>query len=179
MEHNNKKDKKSKLLILLLLLITVIAVSVTIWAVFIRDNTPTVLTPDYAPVETEEHAEEIPNDTDEQMESSEGGGAVSLTYTDEVSIDLSEKQASLLFGNPGKSNQDAVIQIIIQDEIIVQSGTLKPGHQVTTLDLLDGADKLLSEGTYKGKLNILYYNQESGEKAILNTEIPVDITVTQ
>jgi hypothetical protein len=124
--------------------------------------------------------ETIPGDAgrpEGSQDLSYGGGSVSLTYMREVTVDLSEKQAKLLFANPGKSNQDMVIQIIIQDVVICQSGTLTPGHQVKMLDLLKGTEKLLSAGVYEGKFNILYYHPESGEKAIVNTEIPVTITV--
>lgn len=173
--YENKKSKPN-LLIPILLIITVIAICVTVWALFFRDSGPT-LAPDYAPQEEEQNAETIPNDTGEKMENPEGGGSVSLTYSREVSIDLSDETAALLFANPGKSNQDMVLQIVIQDTVIVQSGTLKPGNQVTSLDLLDGAAKKLSAGTYEGNFNVLYYNPETGEKAIVNTEIPVTITV--
>ena len=176
--NGEKKDRRSKYLILLLLLITLIAVGVTVWALFFRDTRP-VLTPDYAPQETEAHAETIPGDSGDKLEQPQGGGSVSLTYTKQVTIDLSDEKVSLLFANPGKSNQNMVLQIIIQDEIIVQSGTLTPGNQVTTLDLLDGAAKMLSAGIYEGKFNVLYYYQDTGEKAIVNTEIPITITVTE
>ena len=46
-----------------------------------------------------------------------------------------------------------------------------------TLDLLDSSEKKLTEGIYDGKFNILYYDQINGEKAIVNTEIPVTVTV--
>lgn len=173
--YENKKSKPN-LLIPILLIITVIAICVTVWALFFRDSGPT-LAPDYAPQEEEQNAETIPNDTGEKMENPEGGGSVSLTYSREVTIDLSDETATLLFANPGKSNQDMVLQIVIQDTVIVQSGTLKPGNQVTALDLLDGAAKKLSAGTYEGNFNVLYYNPETGEKAIVNTEIPITITV--
>ena len=173
--YENKKSKPN-LLIPILLIITVIAICVTVWALFFRDSGP-ALAPDYAPQEEEQNAETIPNDTGEKMENPEGGGSVSLTYSREVSIDLSDETATLLFANPGKSNQDMVLQIVIQDTVIVQSGTLKPGNQVTALDLLDGAAKKLSAGTYEGNFNVLYYNPENGEKAIVNTEIPITITV--
>lgn len=174
----HEKQNNSKYLILLLLLITLVAVCVTVWALFFRDTRP-VLAPDYAPQETEAYAEPIPDDDDEKLDQPEGGGSVSLTYAREVYIDLNAKTASLLFANPGKSNQDMVLQLIIQDVVIVQSGTLTPGNQVTTLDLLDGADKQLSAGVYEGKFNVLYYHPETGEKAIVNTEIPVTITVAE
>lgn len=173
-----KGQNKSKWLILLLLLITLIAVCVTVWALFFRGPSVT-LAPDYAPVETEQNAESIPDDTGEQVKSEQGGGSVSLSYSNEVTIDLSDKTASLYFANPGKSNQDMVIQIVIQDTVIVQSGTLTPGNQVTSLNLLDGAHKQLAAGGYDGKFVILYYNQETGEKAVVNTEIPISITVNE
>lgn len=178
MKERNETGKKRNLLILLLLLITLAAVCVTIWALFFRDPAPP-LPPDYAPQETEENAESIPDDTGEKLENPQGGGSVSLTYSREVSIDLSEQKATLLFANPGKSNQDMVLQIVIQDTLIVQSGTLKPGNQVTTLNLISGAEKQLAEGTYEGMFQISYYSPETGEKAIVNTQIPVTITVTQ
>ncbi len=169
-------EKKRNLAVLLLLLITLIAIGITVWALFFRS--PAVpLAPDYAPQETEAHAETIPGDSGEKLDQPQGGGSVSLTYSKEVTIDLSDKTASLVFANPGKSNQDMVVQIVIQDVVLVQSGLLTPGNQVTTLELLDGAEKQLAEGGYEGKFVVLYYDPVSGEKAILNTEIPLNITV--
>ena len=170
------KKNKTTLLILLLLLITLSAVCVTVWALFFRDSGPT-LAPDYAPQEMEQNAESIPNDSDEKMAKPEGGGSVSLTYSNKVTIDLSDKAAALYFANPGKSNQDMVIQIAIQDTIILQSGTLSPGNQVKLLNLLEGAEDMLQPGGYEGKFIVLYYDQTSGEKSMVNTEIPITINV--
>ena len=158
---NDKQKDKTKWIILLLLLITVGAVCVTVWALFFR-STSVVLAPDYAPEETEAYAQTIPNDSGEKKKSEDGGGSVSLTYSNQVSIDLSDESASLMFANPGRSNQDMIIQIVIQDQVIVQSGAKK-----------------LSPGGYEGMFLILYYSQETGEKAIVNTEIPIHITVKE
>ena len=170
-----KKDNRKKL-IPILAVITVIALGVTVWALFFRESGP-VLAPDYAPQEEEQHAETIPNDDGEKMEQPDGGGSVSLSYSREVTIALGEETAKLYFANPGKSNQDIVLQLVVQDQVILQSGTLKPGNQVTSLELLNGAAKMLSEGGYEGKFVVLYYHPETGEKAVVNTEIPVSITV--
>ena len=102
---------------------------------------------------------------------------MSLTYSNEVTIDLSDKAAGLYFANPGKSNQDMVLQVVIQDTVILQSGTLKPGHQVKLLNLLEGAEKMLQPGGYEGKFVVLYYDPISGEKSMVNTEIPITINV--
>lgn len=174
----NKKQKRMKIMIAVLALITVAAVSVSVWALFFR-GASVVLTPDYAPQEEEKNAVAIENDTKDKMEAEEGGGAVSLTYGSNVSIILSNKTATLLFANPGKSTQDMVVQVVIQDTVLVQSGRLTPGNQVTTLDLLDGVADMLSPGGYEGKFVVLYYNRDSGEKAIVNTEIPVTISVVE
>ena len=178
MEKNEKKKDKSKLLILLLLLISLLALGVAAWALLKGDSGPT-LTPDYAPQETDPHAETIPDDTGEKLEKPEGGGSVSLTYSNKVTVDLSDKMASVYFANPGKSNQDMVIQISIQDTVILQSGTLKPGQQVKLLDLLEGSEKLLQPGGYTGTFIVLYYDQDSGEKAMVNTETPVTNKVVE
>ena len=170
------KKNKTTLLILILLLITLIAVGITVWALFFRSSGPE-LAPDYAPQEMEARAETIPDDDGEKLDAPEGGGAVSLTYSNKVTIDLSDKAAALYFANPGKSNQDMVLQIAIQDTVILQSGTLQPGNQVKLLDLLEGAEDMLAVGGYEGKFIVLYYDQTSGEKSMVNTEIPITINV--
>lgn len=176
--NQNGKRNNYKLVILLLLLITVIALCITIWVLFFREP-DVILTPDYAPQQEEQNAEEIPGDDDEKMESPQGGGSVSLNFTKEVTIALGEKTVNLYAANPSKSNQDIVVQVVIQDKVIVQSGTIKPGNQVTTLELLKGADKQLSTGGYEGKMVFLMYHPDSGEKAIVNSEVPVTINVTE
>lgn len=178
-DADKKNGNRNKILILLLLVITVIAVGVTVWALFFRDTDAPELAPDYAPRQAEENAEPIGDEGDEKLEAEEGGGAVSLSYSNEVSISLSEGTAALFFANPTRSTQDIVLQIVIQDEVIVQSGLLKPGNQVKKLTLTDDAAEKLSEGGYDGKFAVLYYNPDTGEKAVVNTEIPVTVTVNE
>ena len=180
--NQNQKANKSTIIIAILAVITVAALCVTLWALFLRepsagDDDKVILNPDYAPQKQEQNAETIPDDTGEKMENPEGGGAVSLTYSNEVTIDISDKAAALYFANPGKSNQDMVIQIAIQDTIILQSGTLSPGNQVKLLNLLEGAEDMLQPGGYEGKFVVLYYDPISGEKSMVNTEIPITINV--
>ena len=178
--NQDKKLNKTTIIIAILAVITVAALCVTMWALFLRepdDSNKVILAPDYAPQNKEENAETIPDDTSDKMENPEGGGAVSLTYSNEVTIDISDKAAALYFANPGKSNQDMVIQIAIRDTVILQSGTLSPGNQVKLLNLLEGAEEMLQPGGYEGKFIVLYYDQTNGEKSMVNTEIPITINV--
>ena len=80
-----------------------------------------------------------------------------------------------MFQNPARSNQDMKLEIVIDGKAIVASGKLEPGYKVDKLSGVD-TDKL-SAGTYEGKFVVSYYNAQSGEKAVVNTEIPVTITV--
>ena len=72
------KRKRIAIAISLLSLVTVTAIGVSIWALFFREP-DVILSPDYAPQETEVNAEKVPNDGGDKMDTPEGGGAVSLT----------------------------------------------------------------------------------------------------
>ena len=153
MTDNKKERKKKRLLILILLFITAAAVGLSVWAIWFRNN-DTVLAPDYAPQQVEKNAEPIGDDKDEKLSQPQGGGAVGLTYAKEVHISLKSGSATLLFANPTKSNQDMVLQLVIDDVVILQSGRLEPGNQVRTLSLLDGAQKNFPKADTTG--NSLY-----------------------
>ena len=90
---------KTKIIIAVILVVTFAALAVTIWALFFR-NTGPALAPDYAPQKEEEYAEPVTGDSEEKMDVSKGGGAVSMVYQKEVHISLSDNKANLMFQNP-------------------------------------------------------------------------------
>ena len=159
-----------------LLAVTVLATTIAFKALS-KDDASQALSPDYAPRNKEANAEPYDDGNSNKLEAPEGGGSVGLTYSTNVEIDLASSKASLFFANPYKSTQDMLVQIVIQDTVVVQSDVLAPGNQIKSLNLLEGAGSLLSQGVYEGKFVILYYDQESGEKAMVNTEIPLQIDV--
>lgn len=169
----NKKVNYKKLLVLLLALLVAATGSVAVWLYSRGEDV--VLAPDYAP-EEEQFAEVIPNDGTGKKDPA-AGPSVSLTYSDQVTVDLDEKIASLMFANPGKSTHNIVLQIVVQDEVIAQSGTLSPGNQLKKIELLKGADKKLTAGGYDGKFMVYFYDPVSQERTIVNTEIPILLTV--
>ncbi len=158
---------------LLLLLLALIAIIVTVWVI----SNPEIIDPDYNILEKDENLEEMPDEGD-PVESTGGGGSVVLNFSYDVAVDLSDKKATLYFGLPSNSNKDAVLQLIVDDLLVAQSGRLPPGHQVQTMTVQDNAARRLRKGVYDGVLKVLYYNYETGERAILDTEIEVTITVT-
>lgn len=159
------------------MLAVITAASVLVTTLTVLQARKNVLVPDYALPGEESNAQTIPGDRGDKMESEEGGGGVNLTYSDKVKISLQEETASLMFANPGRSNHSVMLQIVIQDQTVVQSGLLLPGKQVTSLDLPDGAADMLSPGGYQGSFVIMYFDPNSGEKAMITTQIPITITV--
>lgn len=176
---NEEKEKKKKrwylALLILLLLLLISSCSVTIWSVFFRDTTP-VLAPDYIPPEIEENATETPDKDDEKLEHSEGGGAVSMEYQKEATIDLSDRMVNFEFKNPGESNQDMLIQVVVQGVVVAQSGRLPPGYEVGRLSLFENAK--LMPGKHNGHFAVYFYNN-TGEKAAVDSIIELVVTVQE
>ena len=170
--------KKQRLIIIILIIFLVITIGISIWAIFLK-KAKSVLPPDYAPRQTEENAEPFLEDSDgNKLQQQAGGGAVSMTYSKDVTINLSDKIVTLMFANPNKSNQDMVIQVTIQDTIVAESGLLVPGYKVTELNLLDNIE-LSGGGKYEGNIEVMFYQEDTGEKAMLSTKIPVTINIVE
>ena len=175
-----KKRKKGILILTIFLsIVAAAAIAVTIWALFFREPAVSVLAPDYAPQELEKNAEEMEDSGASKLEAPEGGGSVNLMFKDKVTIELGKNSASLYYANPAESTQDILVQIVVHDKLIAQSGRIVPGTQVKSLELKEDASKTLRPGGYDGKIILSFYNPETGEKAAVNTELPVSVTVTE
>lgn len=161
--------------ILLLIAIILLAIRVA------EPEQPVVLAPDYPQVEPEPNA--FPsNDNEDKLEASENGGAVAIIYSDQVSYNLETKQVALSYTNPSSSTASVIVQIIVYgpdgaEYLLAQSGAMNPGFVVNTLDGDLDSNVMLSKGGYSGVMRLLFYDPVTGEKAIVNTEIPVTITV--
>lgn len=176
-EQKEEQKKDRKLLWLILLLFIVIAVLGAAVYLLARGGSGKAL--DYAPQKIDTAAVQM-EDSGEKLSAPEGGGAVSLTYSTDVLLNLQEKKAQILFENPSKSTQDMVLQLLVtgkdgEEEVLAQSDLIPAGYRLEEL-LLPG-DLTLSSGSYEGLFRVLYYDAKSGEKAVLNTEIPVKLTV--
>ena len=174
--ENKTPQMQNRIIISVLVAVIVFLLCICAFLFLTREEAP-VLSPDIAPSKTDKYAEPMNDGSQGTMETPEGGGAASLAYIKNIAIDLSTEKARMMFGNPSKSNQDIIVQLIVQDTVIAQSGLINPGNKVTTLDLVPKIKHSLSEGTYIGKYLVLFYDRETGEKEIVTTEIAVNITV--
>ena len=184
-ENSHKSSSNLRILILLLVCITAGAVSVTVGAVFFRKTVSTMLTPDSVPVKTEAYADSVKDESNEEkMKSELGGGSISMAYRKTVTISLAEKTVKLMFQNPVKSVNGMVLQLAVvssdgEEIVIAQSDLIKPGNEITRMDLID-EEGFLWEGSYKGKFNVFCYAPDSGEKSIVDGSVEgISITVTQ
>lgn len=182
-QERNEKEKDKKrlflLLLLLLLLLFMLIISFLIWHSGRENATPSSGNTDTSP-KIETSAEATANDgTDDNRKATEGGNTVTLNYAKEVGINLTEKRASLVFGNPANSNQDAAVQLIIRDTVIFQSDFLPPDTKISELDLNEYAAEKLTDGIYNGNFAISFLDRATGHQAKLNAQIPVTVTVTK
>ena len=172
--------KTQLIAIITALTVTLTAAVVTIvWALFLRDNTGTPITPDYPPQSTEQNQKPLEGDDGEKMESPKGGGAINVTYKTDVTVDLSENEVTLLYANPQASNQNVAILIMVDDIVVAKSELITPGHGVDTLKLEKYAKERLAEGGYDGELVIRAYNPETNEKAMVDAKGKIKITVVE
>lgn len=170
------KRRGMKVLLILLILLLLLLLFLCIW--MLRFRTPT-LAPDYAPPKEDSNAVEIEGDDENKLEKPEGGGAIGMTYLRNVTLDLSEKRVYLLYQNPRRSNSDVMVQVVVQDVVIAQSGRIEPGKQIQQIDLLPGTARLFELGGYDAKLAVFFYDPVTAERSLLQTQGEVYLTVTK
>ena len=167
-----KKDKVMLRIIVFLVVVILVCGIVIAWLLLGNKKK------EYAPIEIDPNVTKL-NDDGKKMITPEGGSAVRLTYSNKVKIDLNKKEVSFNLKNPSASNQDMLLEIIIisddNETIIAKSGRIKPGYGLSVLPLTDKV--ILKSGQYNGKFNINYYDEETAEKSIVNTNIPITIDV--
>ena len=156
----------------------VLIILCVIFIVFLIIKNSKKLTPDYAPGTIDVNAIKE-KDSDKKMPVTSGGGAVRILYSNVISVDTKNKELKLYFKNPNSSRESIVLEVIIlqgkEEYVIAKSELLPPGYTLYNLGL--NSKNKLPKGGYKGKFRITYYNEETGEKEILNTEIEASVEV--
>lgn len=166
-------DRRSKTYLILATVVALLAICVAVWALFFRaPETPA--DPEISPV-ADEHLTPTDDGDDEKMPQAEGGGAVNITYSNEVTISLADAAAAVQITNPTRSNQSMLIQLMIQDVKIGQSGTIPPGNQLAVIPLNENIT--IEPGSYDGKFQLLFFDVKTNQQANLTTSIPVTIRI--
>lgn len=181
--NNQTSTKEGNNLIRLLAVILLVIIVIILSLRSCGTEPAVVLEPDYATITIDDNAVPMtgsPDEPQERTQVEEGGGSVTISFMDDVRYNLSTGDVSLFYQNPYASTHDVVVQVILisgQNEYLLgQSGLLQPGYEVTHINGA-GTSISLSPGGYTGKLKLLFYDPETGERAIVDTDIPTTITV--
>lgn len=150
--------------------IVVAAVAVVVLAMLLlfKLTADKPLLPDRAPSDIDENAF-ISDGNQEKMEVPPNGGGASFNYAREIIIDLQKGTAELYFENPGKSLYNASVFLVIDETVILQSGLLPPGTQLTSLSLSE-KDIPLQKGGYDAELWVQSYD-ENGDALNVNFQL--------
>ena len=171
----NAQTKHTKFLTGCLAAITLISVSLCAF-VLISNRRVKPIMPDYMPVEQDEFVFTIPNEPQEvPIDVPENGGGAIIICDTEITAHLQTGEIDMFYQNPANSPSAVVLQLVVADEIVAQSGSIYPGYQLQDMHLLDTAR--LQEGGYYGVVRIAYYDPISSEKALIDTDIEVSVTV--
>lgn len=164
---------------ILSVVLTVVLI-VTLWAILQKGgDDSSKLSPDYPPQSIDGNQKPIENDNSQKLPSSQGGGAINVTYGKDAIASLSNNTISLYYANPNASNQNVAISISIDDVVIAKSMIITPGNMITQLKLEEGISDMLALGGYDAKLTIKAYHPQTNEKAMVDTEAEIVVTVTE
>lgn len=181
MNVNKSNPLNSNNLLKIILVVLLVVIVVLLLLRYCDDDSGgQVLEPDYELVDPDQNASAIPGDTvGETPTAPQGGGSMSLIYSDQVRVDLATGHVGLYYQNPSDSTHSIVVQIIIQrgeeQYLVAQSGAINRGFMLTELTLEE--DMQLAPGVYEGVMKLLFFDPITGERAVVDTNIPVDITV--
>lgn len=164
------------LLIILLLLLTIIWQCGKDRPAVGPENTETTQGPETTVKQIEISAEDISeNNTEGKLSQPEGGGSVRISYSNKVTISRETGKITMNFQNPGRSNQDIALEILVNGHSIAESGRIQPGKQLKTMQLKDNIS--MGKGGHKGIFKLTYYDTETGKAAMVDTDININIVV--
>jgi len=165
------------------MLALLVALVVIIIGLISNEAPPVVIDPDNPLPEIDPDIEPIEQDTSEKVTSEKGGGSVSMVYTKGVTLSLSNDKATIFYQNPNSSNHSVVLELyIVSDEteyFIGRTGLIPAGSAIYEMDTSE-KDANIRAGTYTGLYRTSYYNPETGERAVVGSDITnVSVTVTE
>ena len=128
----------------------------------------------------DQYLEPIKDDDVPRADSEPGGGSVSMIYTLEATIESGSNMATIYFRNPQASNHDVALDFYIlsggERVLLGSTGLIPPGNGVSQVNI-DTSEIELSPGKYAGLYKVGYYDSDTGEKALVGSEI-TDVMIT-
>lgn len=169
-ENSTEKTKNRRLswLFLLLLLLGLVFGGIGAWRMWFRPAES-----HFNQVELDLNAERV--ESGEGSDTEDGMMNASFTVGQTVTVDVSDDIVHFYYVNPVDSSHDTVVSIVIDDQVIAESGRVKPGYGLTEIDGVDITG--LDYGTYEGTVEMVYYNPETGVRSMTTGSVAVDISI--
>lgn len=188
---------KIKLLMIPVIPIAVVASSAMVLSAAVFSGTSGSGDSIYNPVEKDPNQEQIAGDnttqpdhtgsteagsSEDDTESGQLAHSLGFTLSHSVSILLDSGDCLLDFSNPADNTNSMVIKLSIENEdgsrtAIAKSGAILPGYQVRSISLLDGVT--LDAGEYTGYVTLIPYDIVTNDKSMIETELPVSLSISK
>lgn len=134
---------------------------------------PIVIDPDHPLPEIDPDIETLPDDGD-KVQSESGGGFVSMVFSYDVTVSLSEEKATITYQNPNKSNHSVVLELYLisgeQEYFLGRTGLIPAGGAIYQMDVSE-RDANIRAGIYNGLFRSYYYDPLTGERAAISSDI--------
>ncbi len=96
---------------------------------------------------------------------------------------LTVSDGQYVIKNPNRgANYDFVATIYMTDSLgqqveVYTSGRIPTGYHITALTLTPPKDIVLSKGSYDAQITFSFYNQDTGEKGMIDSTVPIKIKI--
>ncbi len=146
-----------------------------------------------SPLENPEGGGAVSLTFSKQATAPKGDGVASILFQNPVKsnqsiviqLQITDKELIEKLGKTGRTADDKAKIEGAEDYdseksriIIAESGLLAPGYKISTLQLMALPDKtVLPAGNYNAVYNILAYDKDTNERAVVNMQIPITLTI--
>ncbi len=138
---------------------------------------------DYNPI-IEDRSITPNNEDNSGKRSNENKASYEVPKIIEVDADtLTASYKEYVIKNPSRgANYDLVVTIYMTDSHgqkvkVYKSGRIPVGYHITTLTLTPPEDIVLSKGSYDAQIAFSFYHQNTGEKGMIDSTVPIKIIV--
>lgn len=149
---------------------------------------PASIPPEHPMPDRDENSIPVVGDEDSgtgggRVESEVGGGFVSMIFTKEAEVDLSDAKIDMYFVNPQQSNHSVAIELYVtfmdRHWLVASSGRVDADYGIRAMTFNEKVSltPTTEQRIYKGKYVVRYYNPDSGERSVFTTEI-TDVIIT-
>lgn len=122
-----------------------------------------------------EHNETSDVDDSGSLEEEEGQGSAVVICMQKVTIHTKSGTVDLFYQNPHESKASVMLELYANGSLIASSEKIPSGYELDTLKL--SCKLVANEGSYDGKLKILFFDDSTGERVNVDSEINILISV--